>query len=117
MQQKRKLKCGKEKIMFTSILTISYPAQAVQAFAGSAMVYARPLFGLGALATMLMVFKPMVVGVLQAIRLVFRPRLTLEERNGRRILQGVLMLNSMARDLESREPNQAAELRQLASRC
>lgn len=103
--------------MFTSILSISYPVQALQAIAGSAVIYARPLFGLGALATMLMMFKPMIVGVLQAIRLVFRPRLTLEERNGRRTLQGVLMLNRMARDLESREPNQAAELRQLASRC
>ncbi len=102
--------------MFTAILSISYPVQALQSIAGSAVVYARPLFGLGALATMLMMFKPMVVGVFQAIRLMFSPRLTLEERNSHRTLQGVLMLNRMARDLEGREPNQAAELRQLASR-
>ncbi len=70
-----------------------------------------------ALMLLLTIFRPMVVGVFQAVRLVFSPRLTLEERNGRRILQGVLTLNRMARDLESSEPSQAAELRQLASRC
>ncbi len=102
--------------MFTSILSIEYPVQALQTIAGSAAMYARPLFGLGALATFLMMFKPMVMGVFQAIRLVLSPRLTLEERNSRRKLQGVLMLNRMARDVEQFEPNQAAELRQLASR-
>ena len=107
--------------MFTSILGTDYPVQALvpamQSFASTAALYSRPLFGLGALMTMLMVFRPMVFGVFQAVRLVFSPRLTLEERNGRRTLQGVLMLNRMARDLESTEPSQAAELRQLASRC
>jgi Zn-dependent protease with chaperone function len=99
--------------MFASVLSFGFPAQALQ----SAAMFARPLFGLGFLATMLMMFKPMVVGVFQAIRLMFSPRLTLEERNNRRILQGVLMLNRMARDIEHFEPNQAAELRQLAGRC
>ena len=102
--------------MFTSILSISYPVQALQTIAGSAAVYARPLFGLGALATMLMVFKPMVVGMFQAIRLVFSPRLSLEDRKSRRTLHDVLMLNRMARELDQTQPNQAAELRYLASR-
>ena len=42
--------------MFTSILSIDYPVQALQTIAGSAAMYARPLFGLGALATFLMMF-------------------------------------------------------------
>ena len=99
--------------MFTSVLSLGYPAQALQ----SAVMYARPLFGLGALAAFFMMFKPMLLGLLQAARLVFSPRLTLEERKSRRTLQGVLMLNRMARDIEQFEPNQAAELRQLAGRC
>jgi hypothetical protein len=99
--------------MFESVLSIANPAQALQA----AAFFARPLFGLGALATFFVMFKPMLLGMFQAIRLVFSPRLTLEERNSRRTLQGVLMLNRMARDIEQFEPNQAAELRQLASRC
>src|SRR5581483_5362594 len=99
--------------MFTSVFSIANPAQALQA----AAFFARPLFGLGALATFFVMFKPMLLGMFQAIRLVFSPRLTLEERKSRRTLQGVLMLNRMARDIEQFEPNQAAELRQLASRC
>lgn len=102
--------------MFTSVLSLGYPAQALQAFAGSAAIYVRPLFGLGALATFFMMFRPMIVGMFQAVRLMLSPRLTLEERNSRRMLQGVLMLNRMARDIEQYEPAQAAELRQLASR-
>ena len=104
--------------MFTSVLILSfgYPAQALQAFAASAATYARPLLGLGVLAAFLVVFKPMVLGLFQAIRLIFSPRLTLEERNSRHTLQSVLMLNRMARDIEHLEPNQAAELRQLAGR-
>ena len=103
--------------MFSELMTLGYPTQILQAFAGPAAMVARPLFGLGALATFFVMFRPLVMGVFQAIRLTIFPRLTLEERNSRRTLQGVLMLNRMARDIEQFEPNQAAELRQLASRC
>ena len=103
-----------------SILHITYPIQAAlpvaQSFFNSAFAVARPIFGAGALMTVLMMFKPLVVGVLQAIKLVFSPRLSLDERNSRRTLRGVLMLNRMARDLDQSQPNQAAELRLLASR-
>jgi hypothetical protein len=103
-----------------SIFNIIYPVQAAlpyaRTFLGSASTVARPLFGIGALMSVLMMFKPLLVGVLQAIRLVFNPRLTLEERNEQRTLRGVLMLNRMARDLDQSQPSQAAELRLLASR-
>lgn len=103
-----------------SIVTIATPFQAAlpmgQAFFSSAFAVARPLFGAGALMTFVMMFKPLITGVLQAIRLVFNPRLSLEERNSRRTLRGVLLLNRMARDLDQSHPSQAAELRMLASR-
>jgi len=102
--------------MFSELMTLGYPTQILQAFAGPAAAMARPLVGLGALATFFVMFRPLVMGVFQAIRFTFSPRLTLEERNSRRTLQGVLMLNRMARDIEQFEPNQAAELRQLAGR-
>jgi hypothetical protein len=118
---KEKIEKWKGNNMFTSILGTDYPVQslvpAMQSFTSTAVLYSRPLLCLVILMMLLTIFRPMVVGVFQAIRLVFSPRLTLEERNGRRILQGVLTLNRMARDLESSEPSQAAELRQLASRC
>ena len=98
-----------------------YPMQVAlpgaQYFFSNFFAVARPLFGAGALMTFFMMFKPMIVGVLQAIRLAFSPRQTLEERNGRRTLAGVLMLNRMARDLDQTDPNLAAELRLLAGRC
>jgi hypothetical protein len=104
-----------------TIFQIIYPAQAALPFArtflSSASTVARPLFGVGALMSVLMVFKPLLLGVLQAIRLVFKPRRSLEERNEQRTLRGVLMLNRMARDLDQSQPNQAAELRMLASRA
>ncbi len=103
-----------------SILAAVYPAQvavpAAQAFVRVAATVARPLVGVGALMTLTMMFKPLVKGMLQATALVFHPRLSLEERNSRRTLRDVLMLNRMAKELELSQPNQAAELRWLASR-
>lgn len=103
-----------------SILHITYPVQAAlpvaQSFFSSAFAIARPVFGAGALMTVLMIFKPLVVGVLQAIHLVFSPRLSLEERKYRRTMRDVMMLNRMASELDRTQPNQAAELRMLASR-
>jgi hypothetical protein len=104
-----------------SIAMLTYPVQAAlpgaQFFFSNFFAVARPLFGAGALMTFFMMFKPMIVGVLQAVRLTFAPRQTLEERNSRRTLAGVLMLNRMARDLDQSDPSQAAELRLLAGRC
>lgn len=103
-----------------SIFALASPVQAagpaVQTFARVAMNVARPVFGVGALMTILMMFKPLVKGMFQAVRLVVSPRLSLEERNSRRTLHDVLMLNRMARELDQSQPNQAAELRWLASR-
>ena len=86
------------------------------AFIGPVVAVARPMFGLGALMTVGMVFKPLLVGVVQATRLLFNPRLSLEERQRRQTLRRVAMLNRMARDFDQLQPNQAAELRMLASR-
>jgi hypothetical protein len=103
-----------------SIFHIVYPVQAAlpaaQSFFSTAAAVARPVFGAGALMTVLMVFRPLVVGVLQAIGLLLRPRLSLEERENRRALRSTLMLNRMARDFDQTQPNQAAELRYLATR-
>lgn len=101
-------------------ILLAYPIQAAvpgaQYFFSSAFALARPMFGAGAFMTVVMMFKPMLVGVLKAVRLTFSPRQTLEERNSRRTLRGVLMLNRMARELDNIDPSQAAELRLLAGR-
>jgi hypothetical protein len=103
-----------------SILSIAFPVEAalpaLQMFAGNAVTAVRPMIGLGALAAVLVVFKPLLVGLLRAALLVLRPRQTLEERSSRSLLQSVLMINHMARDLEGAHPSLAAELRSIASR-
>jgi hypothetical protein len=92
---------------------LAFPA--AEAFAGTAGV-ARPLLGLGVMAALLVVFKPLLVGVLRAASLVFSPRKSLEERNARRRVKSALAVNLLAREFEATQPNQAAELRSLASR-
>lgn len=103
-----------------SILTIAFPAEAalpaIQAFAANAVNIARPLLGLGVLAAVLLAFKPLLVGLLRAALLIVKPRRSLEERNSRSILKSVMMLNSMARDLDQTHPSLANELRSIASR-
>lgn len=99
-----------------SFMAIAFPAEVAVPYAQSFATYARPLFGLGALVTLLMIFKPMVLGLFRAALLAVKPRRTLEQRNIRRKLQGVLMLNRMANELDCSQPSLAAELRLLASR-
>ncbi len=103
-----------------SILAIAFPAEAalpaLQAFAGNALNLVRPMVGLGVLAAVFVVFKPLLVGLLRAALLVVKPRQTLEQRSERRILQSVVMLNRMARDLDGSDPGLAAELRSIAAR-
>ena len=96
-----------------SILSIAFP---VEAIAANALAVARPLLGLGILAALMVVFKPLLVGLLRAALLAIKPRKSLEERSARTMLQSVMMLNRMAHDLDRVQPNLANELRAIASR-
>lgn len=103
-----------------SIWALAIPAEAAlpmaEALAVTAARFSRPLLGLGAIAGFLMLFKPLLIGILQAGLLVLRPRRTLAERGQRQRLADALLLNRLARRLEESQPNQASELRLLASR-
>ena len=96
-----------------SVLSLAFP---VEAIAANALAVARPLLGLGVLAALMVVFKPLLVGMLRAALLLIKPRKSLEERSQRSMQQGVLMLNRMARDFDSVHPSLANELRAIASR-
>jgi hypothetical protein len=78
--------------------------------------YARPFLGLGALLAILMVFKPLVLGLLRAAWLTIKPRQSLEQRMLQRKLRGMSMLERLATKFEASQPNLAAELRVLAGR-
>jgi hypothetical protein len=103
-----------------SILTFATPIQSalpvMRTFAGSMAGAARPLFGLGVLVTLVMVFKPLAAGILRAGLMLVTPRQTTEQRMRRAHLRDMLLLNRMARDLDQSQPNLAAEFRGFASR-
>ncbi len=75
----------------------------------------RPMIGLGLLTTSIIIFKPLLTGILRALMLLITPKVKLAEVKIKNIT-GISLLNKMARDLESSQPNMAAELRQLACR-
>jgi hypothetical protein len=72
--------------------------------------------GSGAIVALLLAFKPMLSGALQATKLVFHPRLSKEERMSRRHQDDAMTIHRVASSYEMLQPNLAAELRAIASR-
>lgn len=103
-----------------NFLSLGIPFEAVapvaNSFAGAAASAARPLIGLGIFATLLVLFKPLLTGLLRAAMLFFTPRFSLEERRQRAHVKDVLEVNRVARSLERQHPGLAAELRAMALR-
>lgn len=99
-----------------SILSIAFPFEAAVSVAGVAIGAARPLLGVSLFATLLLLFKPLLKGLLQAGLLLLAPRKSLEERRLLEKVRSAKLLNRIARDYECSQPNLAAELRQFASR-
>ena len=103
-----------------SFLNIAFPATSALPVAQVALSTivgaARPLLGLGIAATTLIVFKPLLSGMLQAILLLLHPKLTREQKTAKRNLRNILTIRRMANDLDSSSPSMAAELRALAAR-
>lgn len=105
-----------------TFLTTTFPIQAAVPIVQTIVSAVRPLLGMGVLiglglfAAMLTVFRPLFLGIMRATLMVFKPRLSLEERRSRRMMRGVLMLNRMANEYDVSQPNLAGELRNLASR-
>jgi hypothetical protein len=107
-----------EKIM--SFLDLAFPAVsalptaqvALSTIAGAA----RPLLGLGILATVFIVFKPLIVGMLRAALLLLQPKLTREQKTASRNLRNLLTIRRISNDFDSTSPSMAAELRALAAR-
>ena len=76
----------------------------------------RPMIGFGIIATLLLIFKPLLVGMLRAAMLVLNPRAKSAKKAKSERIKGIMMLNSLARDLDRTQPNLAAELRYMAWR-
>ena len=80
------------------------------------MTYVRALFGVGILVTLAVGFKPLAMSLLRAALQFLKPRQSVEQDGSPNNLRGVLMLNRMATELETTQPNLASELRLLACR-
>jgi hypothetical protein len=76
----------------------------------------RPLLGLGLFATVLLLFRPLLSGIFRAGWMLLRPPVTRARRYARRRAAGRRLLQDAARRFEKAEPEQANELRRLASR-
>ncbi|MBW9335775.1 MULTISPECIES: hypothetical protein [Herbaspirillum] len=103
-----------------SFLNLAFPAEAAlpfaQSFLGLMAAYVRPALGLGALVTLVMVFKPLILGLAQAAVLLVKPRKSLEQRILAHKFSGKMMLNRMANEYSLSQPSFAAELRNMAAR-
>jgi len=104
-----------------NFLNIAFPATSALPVAEVAIstlvAAARPLIGLSILTTMLLVFKPLITGMLRALKLAIFPNKTREEKSALRNLRSMLAVRHIANELDSTSPNMAAELRALASRA
>ena len=74
----------------------------------------RQLPGLIGLAAVLMVFRPLLLGVLRALMLVFFPKLSRDEQRRRAHMRDVELVERMI--AASSGPSHAAELRAMAAR-
>jgi hypothetical protein len=93
--------------MTTSTLLLQQTASLAPTFAQLAR-YA-------ALAALLLVFRPLLAGMLRAVVLLVRPRLTREERAARAHMRDMRVLQNMINS--SSGPSHAAELRAIAARA
>jgi hypothetical protein len=75
---------------------------------------ARPLLGMGIAATSLVVFKPLLSGMLRAALLMLSPRQSKDEQLASRNLRNILAIKRAANDFDS--PSMNAELQALAAR-
>ena len=103
-----------------TFLNIAFPAASAlpisQFTISSVLASLRPLLGLGMIATLMLIFKPLLIGVFRAISLLFSPAKTREQKSALRNLANILAIRRVANDLDRSSPNMAAELRALAAR-
>lgn len=83
-----------------SIVSIASPLQAV--------------LGFGLLATLAIVFKPLLTGSFRALKLLLKPSMSKEQRLARAYYRNAMTLHSMSSASDALPPNLAAELRALS---
>jgi hypothetical protein len=93
---------------------VSFTASFFQTAAIDGLVLLPGALGLFALAALLMLFRPLLTGIVRALVLVVRPRLTRDEKAARRQMRDAQLFQRMIN--ASQGANDAAELRAMAAR-
>jgi hypothetical protein len=101
---------------FLAMSVVDTALPVLQTFDGTVFGLARPILGIGALAGLMILFRPLLVGVVRAGLLLLRPRKSHRERLLHRNMKAALRMYRMARDVDSSHPSFAAELRSIAAR-
>jgi hypothetical protein len=110
MQQCRSKSCGARNTM--SILSFVSPIE----FAAAAVAVLRPIAGIAALIGLVLLFRPLLVGIWRTLAIIVKPRQTLEQRINRSRFKSAIALNRAARETGMSQPNLVSELRSFASR-
>ena len=76
----------------------------------------RQLVTVALLLAVVRSFRPLVIGTLRALVLLFKPRVPFAVRRDINRLRSIALLNRSAKEVDFRQPNVAAELRALAAR-
>ena len=104
-----------------NFLNIAFPATSALPVAEMAIATliasARSIVSMGAVLSLLIVFKPLLSGLLRAARLTLFPTRTREQKSARRTLRTMLTIQHLASDLDESSPAMAAELRALSGRA
>lgn len=98
------------------LFALSLPLESIIPALQAMTVVVRPLVGILMACAFVLVFRPLLQGLLKAALLLISPRKSLPERRQHQTLRGVMQLHRMARDMEQSLPNMAAELRSFAAR-
>lgn len=79
--------------------------------------FARPVLEMCAIAVAILMFRPLLIGLLRAVLLLVHPRHTFEQRRARARFSTAVLLSRLVTRGERLDPGQAAELRNLAGRA
>lgn len=77
----------------------------------------RPLLVISVMTVVILMFRPLLIGLLRAALLLVHPRPTFEQRRARARFSTAVLLTRLVTRGERLDPGQAAELRNLAARA
>lgn len=74
----------------------------------------QSLLGITSSVALLVLFKPLLLGIARALVLLVKPRLSKEQRLAQRQMKDAMILNRMLSSMDGSASSQAADLRALA---